>query len=301
MLRLITIQIKFMIQFKELSLESLYKRLGLHRVSQTDLKEVNSEKYKSYIKILYLPADYIITVDFKQYATDSSSIFFINSNQHFSIEKVGEESGLMIYYNRDFYCVQIHDSEVACDGILFNNLSNIPVIGLSPTDKIMITYIFKAIEEEFKVVKAQREEMLRVYLKQIIILSTRLWSKQHLDKVHDATDNDTAFFRQFSLLVENHYREKHTVSDYAKLMGIAPKTLTHKLRKMNMAQPNEVIKDRIILEAKRLLIYTEMSAKQIAYALGYEDPAYFNRLFSSKVGDNTSNFRKKYNEGKMYN
>lgn len=61
---------------------------------------------------------------------------------------------------------------------------------------------------------------------------------------------------------------------------------------MNMAQPNEVIKDRIILEAKRLLIYTEMSAKQIAYALGYEDPAYFNRLFSSKVGDNTSNFRK---------
>ena len=75
-------------------------------------------------------------------------------------------------------------------------------------------------------------------------------------------------------------------------MGIAPKTLTHRLRKMNMAQPNEVIKDRIILEAKRLLIYTEMSAKQIAYALGYEDPAYFNRLFSSKVGDNTSNFRK---------
>lgn len=70
----------------------------------------------------------------------------------------------MIYYNRDFYCVQIHDAEVACDGILFNNLSNIPVIGLSATDKIMITYIFKAIEEEFKVIKAQREEMLRVYL-----------------------------------------------------------------------------------------------------------------------------------------
>lgn len=290
-----------MVEFKELSLESLYKRLGLHRVSQTDQEEVNSEKYKSYIKILYLPAGYTITVDFKQYKTDSSSIFFINSNQHFNIETVGEESGLMIYYNRDFYCVQIHDAEVACDGILFNNLSNIPVIGLSPTDKIMITYIFKAIEEEFKVVKAQREEMLRVYLKQIIILSTRLWSMQHLDKAHDATDSDTAFFRQFSLLVENHYREKHTVADYAELMGIAPKTLTHKLRKMNMAQPNEVIKDRIILEAKRLLIYTEMSAKQIAYALGYEDPAYFNRLFSSKVGDNTSNFRKKYNEGKMYN
>lgn len=64
-----------MFEFKELSLESLYKRLGLHRVSQTDQEEINSEKYKSYIKILYLPAGYTITVDFKKYTTDSSSIF----------------------------------------------------------------------------------------------------------------------------------------------------------------------------------------------------------------------------------
>ncbi|HET7002186.1 MAG TPA: helix-turn-helix domain-containing protein, partial [Puia sp.] len=82
---------------------------------------------------------------------------------------------------------------------------------------------------------------------------------------------------------------------------MAPKTLTHKLRKMNLSQPNEIIKDRIILEAKRLLIYTSMSAKQIAYYLGYDDPAYFNRLFTLKAGDNTSGFRKKYNQGKMYN
>jgi AraC-like DNA-binding protein len=65
-----------------------------------------------------------------------------------------------------------------------------------------------------------------------------------------------------------------------------------------LSQPNEVIKDRIILEAKRLLTYTQMSAKEIAYHLGYDDPAYFNRLFAQKVGDTTTNFRNKYLQGK---
>lgn len=290
-----------MIENQQYVLESFYKKMGLHRVSRIDQEEVNSEKYKQYIKVVYLPEDYTVTVDFRQYTTEAPTIFFINSNQHFRIENVGDEPGLMIYYNRDFYCIQIHDAEVACDGLLFNNLSNIPMIILNPTDAIMITHILKAVQDEFKVTQAQREEMLRVYLKQIIILSTRLWSVQHLDKVNDGIDHDTAFYRQFSLLVENHYKEKHTVADYADIMGIAPKTLTHRLKKMNMSQPNEVIKDRIILEAKRLLIHTAMSAKQIAYHLGYEDPAYFNRLFSLKVGASPSNFKKKYIEGKMYN
>ncbi|RXM53203.1 helix-turn-helix domain-containing protein [Chryseobacterium sp. CH25] len=290
-----------MIEFQQCILESFYKKMGLHRISLADQEEINSEKYKTYIKILYLPENYTLTVDFKQYTTEVPTVFFVNSNQHFHIKNTGKEPGLMIYYNRDFYCVQIHDAEVACDGLLFNNLSNMPMITLHATEAIVIMHILKAIQDEFKVKQAQQEEMLRVYLKQIIILSTRLWSVQHLDKVNDGVDHDTAFYRQFSLLVENHYKEKHTVADYADIMGIAPKTLTHRLKRMNMSQPNEVIKDRIILEAKRLLIHTAMSAKQIAYQLGYEDPAYFNRLFSLKVGDSTSNFRKKYNEGKMYN
>jgi AraC-like DNA-binding protein len=51
-----------------------------------------------------------------------------------------------------------------------------------------------------------------------------------------------------------------------------------------------------MLEAKRLLIHTSMSAKEIAYFLGYDDPAYFNRLFASKVGDSTSGFRKRFSQ-----
>jgi len=281
--------------------ESYYKKLGLVLVDRALMEEMDTDKYKPYIKVLYVPSGYSVVVDFKEYVTESPSLFFINSNQYFRIQGVGGKKGYLIYYNRDFYCVQIHDAEVACDGLLFNNLSNMPMTRLKADDMVRVDNIFGALREELNEEQGQQEEMLRIYLKQLIIFATRLWKVQELGERERSLENDTNFFRQFSLLVETHYKEKHAVSDYAEILGLAPKTLTHKLRRMNLSHPNEVIKDRIILEAKRLLIHTSMSAKQIAYHLGYEDPGYFNRLFTSKVGENTSDFRKKYNQGKMSN
>jgi AraC family transcriptional activator of pobA len=281
--------------------ESLYKTLGLQYINQLTPEDIYADKYKPYIKVLYLPPGYTLIVDFKQYSTETPSLFFLNSNQYWSIQETGEKEGYMICYNRDFYCVQIHDAEVACDGLLFNNLHNMPMTRLDAGEAIIVDGIFKSIKSELKEPQSQQEEMLRVYLKQLIIYATRLWSAQQLGRPNHPADQDSGFFRQFSMLVEKHYKEKHTVADYAEIMGMAPKTLTHKLKKMNLCQPGEIIKDRIILEAKRLLIHTFLSAKQIAYHLGYNDPAYFSRLFALKAGDSTLAFRKKYNQGKMYN
>nr|WP_295928292.1 helix-turn-helix domain-containing protein [uncultured Dyadobacter sp.] len=67
---------------------------------------------------------------------------------------------------------------------------------------------------------------------------------------------------------------------------------------MALSPPNDIIKDRILLEAKRLLCYTNLSVKEVAYQLGYEDPAYFNRMFTGKTGDTPHNFKKNFLPGK---
>lgn len=95
-------------------------------------------------------------------------------------------------------------------------------------------------------------------------------------------------------MVEANYKQKHSVADYADILAIAPKTLTHKFKRMNLPQLNEIIKNRIILEAKRLLVHTAKSAKEIAYDLGYEDPAYFSRLFFIKTNETPFGFKNKY-------
>jgi len=272
-----------------------YKKLGLLAVNEESVSKINSDvQFKSLIKILYLPKGYTLTIDFNQYSTSQDSLFFVNTNQFLQIQEAGNEKGYFIFYNRDFYCVQIHDEEVACDGLLFNNIYNMPMTVLNDADKQLIQNLFLQINEELDLKDSSEEEMIRTCLKQILLRAARAWKKQQLGQEMLAQDNEMEFFRHFSRLVEIHYKEKHTVADYADLLHLAPKTISHKFKKLGLSQPNDIIKDRIILEAKRLIIHTNKTSKEIAYQLGYEDPAYFNRLFTQKTGDSPVSFRKKF-------
>lgn len=264
------------------------------KIDSNSLEIINSEAYKEYIKVLYLPTDYKIKVDFGVYNTSTYSLFFISPNQVLSVEEIGDQAGILIFYNSDFYCIQIHDEEVSCDGLLFNNIHNMPMTTVPDNESTFIDYLFVRMEDEFVLKDSSQEEMIRTYLKQIFIKSTRLWKLQHYDGLLAEKNNDLEFFRRFTQLVEANYKQKHSVADYADILAIAPKTLTHKFKRMNLPQPNEIIKNRIILEAKRLLVYTSKSAKEIAYDLGYEDPAYFSRLFFIKTNETPFGFKNKY-------
>lgn len=286
---------------QDLVFEDNYKKFGLSVFSHENLETVNKIKSQPYIKILLVPADYEITVDFNHYKTEAPTLFFL-TYQYFDIKNGNSDAASLLYYNRDFYCIQIHDKEVACDGLLFHNIFEIPKVDLDDSETIIIKNLFQNINEELEWKESSSEEMIRTYLKQIIIRATRKWKKQNLDNNSvKIPSNELDIFRDFSRYLEIHYREKHNVADYAEMLHIAPKTLTHKFKSLNLDSPNQFIINRILLEAKRLLFYTDKPVKEIAYDLGYEDPAYFNRLFTNKIGNTPVNFKKNYTSGKKYN
>ncbi|KAB1232025.1 helix-turn-helix domain-containing protein [Chryseobacterium viscerum] len=280
--------------------EDHYKRLGLEIFSEETLNSFNGNRFRTDIKVFFIPAAYELTVDFHEYKTKKPSLFFL-TNQHLNIEK-GKEESILLFYNRDFYCIQIHDKEVACDGLLFHNVFEIPFVELDDSETALIKGLFLNIQDELEWKDSSAEEMIRTYVKQIIIRATRKWKKQNLDNdTLKIPGSELDVFRDFSRYLEIHFREKHNVADYAELLHIAPKTLTHKFKNLNLDSPNQLIINRILLEAKRLLFYTDKPVKEIAYDLGYEDPAYFNRLFTNKTGSTPSNFKKNYSSGKKYN
>lgn len=270
------------------------KTLGLIGVSAENKDEINGAFFKDYIKVLYIPAGYTLTVDLISYHTEQPSLFFIAPNQYFQLLSVVQEKGYMLFYNRDFYCIQIHDAEVSCDGLLFSNIYNSPEVSIPDNMTWAISYIFTEIRTEFNNEDHSLEEMVRTLLKQLLIKSTRIWKSQHLAKELLEHNTSLDFFRAFTILVEKFFKSKHSVMDYAELLHIAPKTITQKFKRMGLPQPNEIIKNRIILEAKRLLVHTTLTAKEVGYTLGYEDPAYFSKTFLSKTGFYPSEFRTKY-------
>jgi AraC-like DNA-binding protein len=276
-------------QFKQFT----YKKFGILSFTPSLIAAEHYKKYDPFIKILFARAGSSIQIDFKKYDLKKDALFFINVNQWYEINVAGNNNSNLIYYNRDFYCVEIHDKEVSCDGILYNNVYEIPVVLLSKEHSTIMQGIIKELIAELNHDESSAEEMLRILLKEIIIKSTRIWKTSH--KLESAGDqHEIEFLRKFSQLVELNFKQHHAVSDYADILNITPKALTKRISKYGKATPNDIIKDRIMLEAKRLLAHSDMNVKEVAYELGYDDPAYFNRLFAKVSDIAPAEFRKQY-------
>ena len=100
-------------------------------------------------------------------------------------------------------------------------------------------------------------------------------------------------FRRFEALLEQHFLQHWTVSDYASALSITPTHLSRLTRAATGHAASHVILDRVIREARRNLVYTNLPVSTIAYALGFSDPAYFSRLFSGSTGLSPRSFRDK--------
>ncbi|PUZ27787.1 AraC-type DNA-binding protein [Chitinophaga costaii] len=270
-----------------------FKQFGYFDFYHNLPNQLAQQDYKSFVKIVFLKAGGHVVVDFQEYQLEQDALFFINAGQYYRFDT--SCIGTLLYYNRDFYCVEIHDKEVACDGILFHNVYEIPVIFMEPATSDIMQGILREIKIELAQEDSGLEEMLRILLKQLIIRATRIWKHTHQVDNEDIRQ-EVEFSRTFSQLVEWHYTRFHTVAEYAELLHITPKALNKRITRYSQTTPNEVIKSRIMLEAKRLLAHTPLSVKEIGYKLGYDDSSYFIRLFTKQAGASPQFFRQQYQQ-----
>ncbi|MEO1052943.1 MAG: helix-turn-helix domain-containing protein [Bacteroidota bacterium] len=189
-------------------------------------------------------------------------------------------------FNRAFYCIHDHDNEVSCNGIIFFGAQDIPIISLSEEEKRKFNTLFEVFLDEFTTQDNVQGEMLEMLLKRLIIKTTRLAKDQNMTRELDNSQVD--IIRKFNTLVDFNYKEKKLVSDYADMLYRSPKTLSNLFAKYNQKTPLAIIHERIILEAKRLLLFTDFTAKEIAYELGFEEVASFHKIFK-KITQTTPN------------
>ncbi len=220
----------------------------------------------------------------------TNAIISISPGQQIEIEHAAHDY-LVLQYNKAFYCVEVHDEEVSCNGMLFNGALLAPVLILDEKEQRSFGILLDVIQEEFQENDDVQLEMLKTMLKRFIIKCTRLAKNQFAARLSDNKDIDT--FRLFNALVEKHFRKYHLVSDYALLLNKSPKTLSNLFKTLHYNSPLHVIHERIILEAKKLLIYTDKSAKEISYELGLSDPVQFSRLFKKVTGLSPVEFKRK--------
>lgn len=258
---------------------------------ENELRIPPIDKSGKYLRIIWnksaKPMEFL--VDGKPVMLLQNQLICLTYLQHISISETGAEF-TAILFNREFYCIHTDDKEVSCNGLLFFGSDVTPLISLDENEIATLNYLLDTLKVEFDTVDVNQEEMLRILLKRLIIRCTRVARKQWFHHTPSSVDVDT--IRQFIIHVEENYKTLHKVSDYAAIMNKSPKTITNMFSLFFDKTPLQIIHERIILEAKRQLLYTDKSLKQISYETGFEDPAQFSKLFKNVAGKSAIDFKK---------
>lgn len=243
-------------------------------------------KKEMFNTIVYNPGnEQKVTIDKIDYLMPQGSVLPLVANQTFSFK--WPENLVAWQFNRDFYCIADHDAEVGCVGFLFYGIQHPLFIRLSADEEKCVSLIRTQSIEDMQIRDKIQGEMLRTLLKRLIINITRI-AKLQTENYQRLPGDKMDLIRKFNLLLEANFRKRHEVRFYAQALHKSPKTLTNLFGLCKYPPPSELIRRRIVLEAKRYLYFTDKSAKQVADDLGFTNAAHFSRFFKAAAGANFS-------------
>jgi len=233
--------------------------------------------------------DQKVSIDNVIYLFPTNTILCLMVNETFHFE---DPSTIVAWqFNKEFYCIVNHDKEVSCVGFLFYGSSQKMFVRLNDSNQHKAERLLEVFQDEFETPDHIQGEMMQVLLKRLIIIVTRLAREQYITEKELIADK-LDLIRKYNLMVENYYKKEHQVKFYAGQLFKSPKTLANVFALYNHKSPLLVIQERVLLEARRLLFYTEKTSKEIAYELGFEDANHFSKFFKKHTGYSPTDFKK---------
>lgn len=224
-----------------------------------------------------------VKVDFSEYNFEENHLLSLAPYQPFMLSSNEETAGIVINFHPDFFCIIKHHQEVACNGVLFNNIYQPPYISIDDVTNSTFEMILEKMKTEMQNPALAPYELLVSYLKIFLITASRLKKEQHPEVFPEVSDKEPFILQNLKNFIEIHFKTKHSASDYADLLNITPKALAKITKNHFNKTLTNLIAERIIIEAKRELYLTNKPVKEIAFELGYDDEHYFSRFFKTNA------------------
>lgn len=242
------------------------------------------QRLNYYTLIWVQKGDGKVKVDFSEYDFSENQLLAFAPYQPFMLTTNQAIEGIVIHFHADFFCIVKHHDEVACNGVLFNNIYEPPYVNIDEIAKNTFNMVLENIKVEMQNQALAQYELLVSYLKIFLITASRLKKEQQPKELSQTEVNSAPFILQnLKNYIELHFKTKHSASDYADLLNISPKALAKITKDYFNKTLTNLISERIVIEAKRELYLTNKAVKEIAYELGYDDEHYFSRFFKTNA------------------
>jgi AraC family transcriptional regulator, transcriptional activator of pobA len=229
------------------------------------------------------------SIDLEQYRIEDNSAFTIPPGRFHQIMAEGRLSGFVFTFNIDFLHLTIESPGQPLFKEICSDLKRVKMYSLPGGDHSLQS-LLAGITREFEAYNIFWLEIVSGLFKVFLIYIKR---QSTSIRQEETSCPRTRLFNNFYAKLDNQFRTKKQVADYAQELSVSPNYLSEVVRKVTGYSAGYHIRQRTVQEAKRLVMYNDANMKMVAYSLGFDDLAHFSKYFKNAAGMNFTDFRKK--------
>ncbi len=249
--------------------------------------------YHEFFQIFLLRGRAAVMHDFVEFTAEGVTLVFLSPGQIHTARPEPGLRGTTVSFTQAFFDHQSAPPSLLFEFPFFFPAEVRPWLNVAPDDSFRIAETFAELQREFDAAETGAAEILRATLHILLVRANRLYAEVHPPK---DVSRAAHLMRQFHLALEQHFREMQSVTDYARLLGVTANHLHDTVREQTGHTAGGMIRERRLLDAKRLLSHSDLSVSEIGYHLGFHDPSYFSRFFRQAMGHTPAAFRQEIRE-----
>lgn len=238
----------------------------------------------------------IMTLGQRTYVIKAPAIVFINQLEAKTWEPQGEQDGYYCRFTENLFEMQRHSRDELLHHPLFQ-IGASPVLNLTEQQRDYMLQLFGHLLKESKDCNPYRQEAILIYLQLLLLEAKRIGAPEATPQRSLTTAQLLAerftdtLEKQFPITSEQEQVQLKTAGDFAQILNVHPNHLNATVKRVTGRTTSEHIRQRILLEARLLLLHTDWPIAAIAHSLGFEEPANFSHFFKSQTGHTPHTFR----------
>lgn len=233
--------------------------------------------------------------DFREHKVSGITLFFLAPGQvHTIYPRAAAMHGTVASFTQAFFDHQAPPPSMLFElPFFFASNAAKPWFHVRAREAGRVVSLFGDLQREYDAGKRGVLEVLRATLRILFIEAARLDAE---GTPGEEPTRAALLTRQFHLVVEHHFREWQALAPYARELGVTVNHLNDVIHGETGHSAGELIRHRRLLDAKRLLLHSDMSVSEIGYETGFHDPSYFGRFFRRETGSTPAEFRQEIRE-----